>query len=185
MTSVGVPFISAGDERGRSQKGNNNAYCQDNELSWIDWTQCDEDMLKFTRQIIALRQSTPELKRTTYFDGAFSPVSGMPDVAWLEGNGSLLCHDEWHDPSRTLFGALLAASSPMLYLFNRGDLPQSFVVPGSQDSHWQLVYDTSLSAAFPTEILPLISGASSLPLKAHSIVCLRLERGTLGLELAC
>ena len=185
MTSVGVPFINAGDERGRSQRGNNNAYCQDNELSWIDWTHFDEDMLNFTRQIIALRQSTPELKRTTYYDGAFNPVSGMPDVAWLEGNGSLLCHDEWHDPSRTLFGALLAASSPLVFLFNRGDLPQNFVVPGSQDSHWQLVYDTSLSAAFPTDTLPLISGATNLPLKAHSVVCLRLAKGMLGLQLAC
>jgi isoamylase len=185
MTSVGVPFINAGDERGRSQKGNNNAYCQDNELSWIDWTQCDEDMLTFTRQIIALRRSTPELKRTTYFDGTFSPVSGIPDVAWLEGNGSLLCHDEWHDPSRTLFGALLAASSPLVFLFNRGDLPQGFIVPGTKDSHWQLVYDTAQSTAFPTDEPPLIPGASSFPLKAHSLVCLRLAKGMLGLNLAC
>jgi glycogen operon protein len=185
MTSVGVPLINAGDERGRSQKGNNNAYCHDNELNWIDWTQCDEDMLKFTRQIIALRQSTPELKRTRYFDGAFSPVSGIPDVAWLEGNGSLLCHDEWHDPSRTFFGALLAAPSPLVFLFNRGDIPQHFVIPGTQDSHWQLVYDTSQTNAFPAEPLPLILGASSLSLKAHSILCLRLAQGTLGLQMAC
>jgi isoamylase len=185
MTSIGVPFINAGDERGRSQKGNNNAYCQDNELSWIDWSQCDADMLTFTRQIIALRQSTPELRRTNFFDGAFSPVSGMPDVAWLEGNGSLLCHDEWHDPKRTLFGALLAAASPLVFLFNRGDLPQKFVIPGSEESHWQLVYDTSLNQAFPTDQPPLIPGASSLPLKAHSLVCLRLSKGPLGLTLVC
>ncbi|MCX6854428.1 MAG: hypothetical protein NTV80_05930, partial [Verrucomicrobia bacterium] len=185
MTSIGVPFINAGDERGRSQKGNNNAYCQDNELSWIDWSQCDADMLTFTRQVIALRQSTPELRRTHFFDGAFSLVSGMPDVAWLEGNGSLLCHDEWHDPKRTLFGALLAAAAPLVFLFNRGDLPQKFVIPGSEDSHWQLVYDTSLNQAFPTDQPPLIPGASCLPLKAHSLVCLRLSKGPLGLTLVC
>jgi glycogen operon protein len=142
-------------------------------------------MLTFTRQIIALRQSTPELKRTTYFDGTFSPVTGMPDVAWLEGNGSLLCHDEWHDPSRTLFGALLAAASPLVFLFNRGDLPQGFIVPGTKDSLWQLVYDTAQSTAFPIDAAPLIHGASSFPLKAHSLVCLRLAQGMLGLNLAC
>jgi isoamylase len=185
MTSVGVPFINAGDERGRSQKGNNNAYCQDNELSWIDWTQCDEDMLAFTRQIIALRQSTPELRRSQFFDGAFSPISGMPDVAWLEGNGSLLCHDEWHDPSRTLFGALLAAASPLVFLFNRGDLPQDFIIPGTAETKWGIVYDTAQSPAFPAKKMPLILGGSALPLKAHSLVCLHLAKGPLGLTLAC
>jgi glycogen operon protein len=186
MTSVGVPFINAGDERGRTQKGNNNAYCQDNELSWIDWKSCDEEMLDFTRRIIALRRQTPELKRTEFFNGAFSPVTGMPDVAWLEGNGSLLCHDEWHDPSRTHFGALIAADPPLVFFFNRSDLPQTVVLPSDATSLWSIVYDTAQSPAFVTEesSTPL-PGGGPLPLKAHSLVCLRLSKGRLGLKLAC
>jgi glycogen operon protein len=186
MTSVGVPFINAGDERGRTQKGNNNAYCQDNELSWIDWKSCDEEMLDFTRRIIALRRQTPELKRTEFFNGAFSPVTGMPDVAWLEGNGSLLCHDEWHDPSRTHFGALIAADPPLVFFFNRSDLPQTVVLPSDATSLWSIVYDTAQSPAFVTEesSMPL-PGGGPLPLKAHSLVCLRLSKGRLGLKLAC
>ncbi len=185
MTSVGVPFINAGDERGRTQQGNNNAYCQDNDLSWIDWSVCDDEMLDFTRRIIALRQSTPELRRTQFFDGAFSPITGMPDVTWLEGQGTLLCHDEWHDPSRTMFGAMLAADPPLVFLFNRSDLPQTFVLPGDASRHWTLVYDTAQSPAFPAGDNPPLPGGSMHPLRAHSLVCLRLSAGRLGLSLAC
>ncbi len=185
MTSIGVPFINAGDERGRSQKGNNNAYCQDNDLSWIDWTNCDEDMLDFTRRVISLRRNTPELKRSQYFDGAFNPVSGMPDVVWLEGQGTRLCHDEWHDPSRNIFGAMISADPPLVYLFNRGDLTQAFILPGDDSTLWSTVYDTAQSPAFPTEVTPGLNGGSALPLKAHSLVCLKLSGGRLGLTLVC
>lgn len=184
MTSVGVPFLMAGDERGRTQKGNNNAYCQDNELSWIDWSQADEEMLAFTRQLIALRRQAPELRRREFFDGIVNPLTGLPDVAWLEGQGTLLCHHEWHDPSRTLFGALLSAASPMVFLFNRGDLPQSFLLPGDEEVTWSIIYDTAQSPAF-VEDAAAMSGGGAFPLKSHSMVCLRLMSGTLRLLLAC
>jgi hypothetical protein len=67
--SLGVPFLTAGDERGRTQRGNNNAYCQDSEISWLDWSTCDEDMLEFTRRITAFRREHSALRRSTYFNG--------------------------------------------------------------------------------------------------------------------
>lgn len=185
MTSLGVPFLTAGDERGRTQKGNNNAYCQDNELSWVDWAQTDAEMLNFTQQIIRLRQTTPELRRRDFFDGVFNPVSGLPDVSWLEGQGTLLCHDEWHDPARTIFGALVDAKVPLLFLFNRGDLPQSFLLPGAGEVQWRLVYDTALTPAFVTESSSVHHGGVDFPLQSHSVVCLKLASGDLRLLLAC
>ncbi len=185
MTSVGVPFLVAGDERGRTQKGNNNAYCQDNKLSWIDWSQLDEEMLVFARQIIAFRRETPELRRRDFFDGVINPSTGMPDVTWLEGQGTLLCHDEWHDPSRTLFGALLSASPPLLFMFNRGEMPQPFILPGGSESSWSIVYDTSRSPAFSGASSQGYSGGGYFDLQSHSLVCLRLMEGSFKLLLAC
>jgi glycogen operon protein len=184
MTSVGVPFINAGDERGRTQQGNNNAYCQDSEISWVDWSACDEQMLDFTRRVIALRRSTPELRRTQFFDGAYNPVTGLPDVVWLEGQGSLLCHDEWHDSSRTVFGAIISADPPLVFLFNRGETPQVFMLPGDAQCRWETVYDTARNPSFPIgDELPL-QGGRNHALKAHSLVCLRLAAGRLELPVA-
>jgi isoamylase len=184
VTSIGVPFITAGDERGRTQKGNNNAYCQDNELSWMDWSTCDTEMLNFTRSILALRREHPEFRRTDFFDGQWSPVTGLPDVAWLEGNGSLLCHDEWHDSSRTTFGALISGKPPMVLLFNRGELATDFVLPGTKACTWSLVFDTSTNPSFAADIIP-IHGGEKFRVNGHSLICLRLNSGILGLAAAC
>ncbi len=177
MTSIGVPFINAGDERGRTQKGNNNAYCQDNELSWLDWSTCDEAMLDFTRRIIALRKEHPSLRRTQYFDGVMNPTTGLADVTWLEGDASLLCHEEWHDPKRAFFGALMDGSPPLLLLFNRGELPQKFLLPGSEETLWSVVFDTSLPAGFIEADSRLIEGGVAFQIKASTLVCLRLNEG--------
>jgi isoamylase len=177
MTSIGVPFINAGDERGRTQKGNNNAYCQDNDLSWMDWAHCDEEMLDFTRRIIALRKELPSLRRTQYLDGEINPTTDLADVTWLEGNATRLCHEEWHDPHRAFFGALLDGSPPLLLLFNRGDLPQNFLMPGSLATLWSLVFDTSLSPGFLEPGSRLIEGSVTFQIKANSVACLRLTEG--------
>ncbi|MES2594396.1 MAG: glycogen debranching protein GlgX [Verrucomicrobiota bacterium] len=185
LTSVGVPFITAGDERGRTQKGNNNAYCQDNEISWIDWGNADAEMLEFTRQMLAFRRQHPEFRRTEFFDGQWTPATGLPDVAWLEGNGSLLCHDEWHDPTRTTFGALMAGKPPMVLLFNRGDLPTPFVLPGTAGCTWSTIFDTATSQSFDTQKVPPMAGGTSITVNSHSLVCLKLSAGILGLTMAC
>lgn len=177
MTSIGVPFLNAGDERGRTQKGNNNAYCQDNDLSWMDWAFCDEEMLDFTKQMIALRKRQSSLRRTQYFDGMVNPATGLADVTWLEGDASLLCHEEWHDPKRAFFGALLDGAPSLLLLFNRGELPQNFLLPGSGETVWSVVFDTSLVPGFVEPDSRLIEGGVSFHIKASTLVCLQLNEG--------
>jgi isoamylase len=176
LLSTGVPFIHAGDERGRTQQGNNNAYCQDNELSWLDWTECDESMLSFTRQLLQLRRKHHTLRRFDYFNGRLNPASGLPDVTWLEGNGSLLCHDEWHDPSRCHFGALLdgiQGEAPILLFFNRGSNGSDLMLPGNAETRWKLVFDTSGSLKASEDFL----GDRMLHVGGASLVCLQLASG--------
>ena len=179
--SLGVPFITAGDERGRTQRGNNNAYCQDNEISWIDWSTCDEEMLEFTRRMAAFRRSHPILRRTVFFDGNPNHANGLPDVTWLEGDGTLLCHEEWHNPDRRHFGALLgedeSSSQPLLLLFNSGTQLKSFLLPGKTDTGWQVAFDTALSPAFPSGKAAELRGTQTYALKAHSVACLVLTAG--------
>lgn len=176
MTSVGVPFLCAGDEIGRTQHGNNNAYCQDNPGSWLDWKHADPEMLEFSRRLIDLRRRTPAFRRRQFFDGQMNPGSGLPDVTWLAGGGELLCHEEWHDPARAVFGALLDAAPPLLLLFNRGSEAREFRLPGSRKTAWSVVFDTSRSPAFPATETPQ-AGDADFPLPGHSLVCLRLRRG--------
>ncbi|MFN0076662.1 MAG: glycogen debranching protein GlgX [Prosthecobacter sp.] len=181
MCSLGVPFLTAGDERGRTQRGNNNGYCHDNDLTWLDWSRCDEGMLDFTRRMTAFRRSLAALRRSTYFDGKLNPNTGLRDVAWLEGDGTLLCHEEWHNDSRWHFGALLDAhdgsSRPLLLLFNNGTQAHPFVLPGTQDTRWQIAFDTALTPSFPSDKAAQFTGAQTYPLQDRSIACLSLIAG--------
>ncbi len=178
--STGVPFINAGDERGRTQLGNNNAYCQDNELSWIDWMSCDEAMLAFTKKVLALRKELNSLRRTTYFSGEVNPSTDLCDVSWLEGEGTLLCHDEWHDPQRTRFGALLDGAPPILLLFNNGGLSCDFMLPGTAETLWRVRFDTA-----DLRLATQHAGDACYRLKGASMVCLELVAGVASSALAC
>jgi isoamylase len=98
LLSQGVPMISHGDELGRTQRGNNNAYCQDNELSWINWAQADTDLIDFTRAVSALRTAHPVFRRRRFFSG--KPVGrrgegGQADIAWFAPDGSQMTEDDW------------------------------------------------------------------------------------------
>ena len=98
LLSQGVPMISHGDELGRTQQGNNNVYCQDNELSWINWAQADTELMDFTRAVSALRTAHPVFRRRRFFSG--KPVGrhgdgGQPDIAWFAPDGSQMTEDDW------------------------------------------------------------------------------------------
>ena len=90
-------MLAAGDEFGRTQLGNNNAYAQDNEIAWIDWelSKDDEVMLAFTTEAIALRQAEPLLRRRRYFRGQPDTPEALKDIAWLKPDGSEMVHDDW------------------------------------------------------------------------------------------
>ena len=181
MCSLGVPFLTAGDERGRTQRGNNNAYCQDSAISWLDWSTCDEEMLAFTRQMTAFRRSNEVFRRSSYFDGKLNPATGLRDVIWLENDGTLLHHEEWHQETRRCFGALLGSvsdsSGPLLLLFNNSPEPQPFILPGDGNILWSLVFDTALSPSFPSKQPASLAGAEKYPLLAQGVVCLTLAAG--------
>ena len=98
LLSQGVPMISHGDELGRTQQGNNNVYCQDNELSWIDWAQADTELTEFTRSVSALRAAHPVFRRRRFFSGRPVRQRGndrLPDIAWFAPDGSEMGDDDW------------------------------------------------------------------------------------------
>ncbi|MBN8417869.1 MAG: glycogen debranching protein GlgX [Verrucomicrobia bacterium] len=181
MCSLGVPFLTAGDERGRTQRGNNNAYCQDSDISWLDWHDCDEEMLAFTRQMTGFRRSHELFRRSSYFDGKLNPATGLRDVIWLESDGTLLHHEEWHQDTRRCFGALLGpaseSSTPLLLLFSNSAEPQPFVLPGDAAARWSLVFDTALSPSFPASPSASLAGAQTYSLQGQCVVCLKLTAG--------
>ncbi|OMB97376.1 glycogen debranching enzyme GlgX [Mycobacterium sp. NS-7484] len=98
LLSQGVPMISHGDELGRTQGGNNNVYCQDNEISWIDWDSADADLIEFTRAVSALRAAHPVFRRRRFFDGRPVREAGaavLPDIAWFSPDGSDMTTEDW------------------------------------------------------------------------------------------
>ncbi len=88
LFSQGVPMLIAGDELGRTQKGNNNAYCQDNETSWLDWDAADRGLVEFVRLVLKLRAQFPVFRRTRFFDGDLIDGTGAKDIAWLHARGA-------------------------------------------------------------------------------------------------
>jgi glycogen operon protein len=110
LLSQGTPMILAGDEFGRSQGGNNNAYCQDNEVNWVDWAGIDEDglsLIEFTRRVIALRQALPVLRRSRFFTGEWNEALEVRDVRWLTPAGVDMTDEQWEDPAARCLGMLL------------------------------------------------------------------------------
>jgi isoamylase len=103
LLSQGVPMIAAGDEIGRTQNGNNNGYCQDNEISWLNWKAMDRDLLEFTKQMIALRKSHPAFCRRRWFQGQPIRGMGLEDIAWFLPDGSEMTEEHWsHDFAKSL-----------------------------------------------------------------------------------
>ena len=144
----GVPMLLAGDELYRTQRGNNNAYCQDNEISWIDWSGLKEDdsLLRFVRSLAALRRAHPELRRDTFLKGALHTTHSR-DISWWHPGGHELADHEWNDPDlRCLavgFGG--TASAPdLLLLLNPTEGECEFSLPWlSSSQRWDVVIDTA------------------------------------------
>jgi glycogen debranching enzyme GlgX len=110
--SNGVPMITAGDERGRTQRGNNNAYCQDNELSWIDWRADDAwlDVYEVTKVALRLRREHPALRQRHFFEGRPTIRGGPKDLAWLHPSGREMTGDDWHDQTLTVLGMFVSGA---------------------------------------------------------------------------
>ena len=155
--SQGTPMLRAGDEITDSQWGNNNAYCQDNEIGWIDWAEADTALLDFTRRLIALRRAHPCLRQSRFLHGRERAEDGAPDVEWLGLEGG---HIEWGDPGLEGFCLLLRESTQapahatgrghggcgdrMALIFNRSPGAVSTRLPALGDGRvWLRALDTA------------------------------------------
>ncbi len=186
LLSQGVPMLQAGDERGRTQQGNNNAYCQDNQLSWVDWSrnpQADH-MLLFTRQLLEIRRRHPVLRRRRFFHGRRLVGSDIEDLVWLRPDGQRMSEVDWHKGWTRCLGMLLNGEV-MTEWSESGELLHDDVLLVLLNSHWedvtfnlnvaglltwQLMMDTRWVT--PPEHLVQGTGGSYL-LGARSLVLLR------------
>jgi isoamylase len=107
LLSHGVPMMCGGDEMGRTQGGNNNAYCQDNRISWYDWEGADGDLLELSRRVIALRRTHPVFHRRRFFQGRPILGTGLGDIGWFRPDGREMTDDDWRDPAARVIGVFL------------------------------------------------------------------------------
>jgi isoamylase len=157
LLAQGTPMLTAGDEFGRTQNGNNNAYCQDNEVSWVHWdarTKDDETLIEFTAKLLELRRKHPVFRRSKFLTGKPVGDTGIKDVMWLTADGREMNTADWTSAAaRTLGAMLFAAKQPtttsveddlFVLLLNADPAPLSFVLPVAKlHGGWRVVFDTA------------------------------------------
>ena len=190
--SQGVPMLCGGDEWGRTQNGNNNAYCQDNEISWFNWERDEKQnqLLGFTRNLIQLRKDHPVFRRPKFFQGRRIRGSEIRDVMWFNPGGNEISEEEWAHPFVRCLGMLLSGDTmdvfnfegepirddTFLLLINAHYEPIPFVLPGQEHIEWQLILDTTDAAGFLTEPRKFASG-DDVDLGGRSACLLQLVTG--------
>jgi glycogen operon protein len=191
LLSQGVPMLCSGDEIGRTQGGNNNAYCQDNEISWVDWTlsKPQQALLTFTKGLIALRQKHPVFRRRRFFQGRRIRGMEVKDLYWLRPDGKEMTDEDWAQGYVRCLGVRLAGDAmeekdakgrplldeTFLVLLNAHHEPRPFTLPAHKRGvRWQPVFDT---ASYDTNGKPvtLFRGGDQYDLEARSLAVLRLR----------
>ena len=158
LLSQGTPMLLAGDEFARTQKGNNNAYCQDNEISWFDWslTEENEHLIRFVRKLTALRRKYPILRRSRFLSGEMNEELAIKEIMWVNAAGTEMHEEHWNDDLMKCFGMILDGraqesgirqrghDATMLIIFNAYHDVVQFTLPGTTDSaFWLLLIDTN------------------------------------------
>ncbi len=182
VLSLGVPMLNMGDEMGRTQRGNNNAYCQDNEISWVDWTlqPPQAELLEFSRRLLSLRRSHSVFRRPFYRWGKVIPGNGAKDLAWIGVDGVEVGSDKWNSPDTRTVGMFLngaatgaaagAAGSSFLMVLHAGPEAVPYRLPGAPyASSWETEIDT----ADPGGISRPYDAGATLQLPARSVMVLR------------
>ena len=181
LLSQGVTMLLGGDETGRSQGGNNNAYCQDNAISWQDWDGVDGDLLDFTRRLIALRREHPVLRRRRWFQGR--PIRGTVDLGWCRPDGDEMSDDDWDDGFARSVGVFLngeaitdrdthgqrVTDESFLLLFNAHYEAIDWTLPKQWGSWWEAVLDT----AGPDREGEVFESPALLPVGGRSLLVLQ------------
>jgi glycogen operon protein len=162
LFSQGTPMLLGGDEFGRTQHGNNNAYCQDSDISWFDWNLGGDgnDLLAFTKHLIKLRQSYPALRRSRFLTGQYDGDLDVKDVTWINANGHEMQDANWKDASMKCFGMLLdghaqktgikrrGQDKTVLMVMNSYEGLVDFTFPKSEGGKaWTLLVDTNIPDA--------------------------------------
>ena len=143
LTARGTPMLNMGDEAGRSQGGNNNAYAQDNALSWFDWDTADSALVDFAARLIAARRAHPALHGSTPLTGA-GDEDGQPDVAWLRADGGAMQGQDWDDPNRrALLMLLQAGEDRCVVALNAGDAQPLHLPAPRPGQQWALLADSA------------------------------------------
>jgi isoamylase len=191
FVSQGVPMLLGGDEMGRTQRGNNNAYAQDNEISWFDWS-LDERrcrLLEFSRHVIRTRHRHPALRRRKFFQGRAIHGSEIRDIEWFQADGSEMSDDDWEVRSVRSVGILLAGDAlddldsrgepvtddTLLILLNAETEELPFVLPWLDGAQWRILFDTG--ADEPTA-MPLVQAGEAYTLSGRSVALLcRVDTG--------
>lgn len=186
LLSSGVPMVLAGDELGHTQRGNNNPYCQDNELSWLSWDSEDTELLDFVRDLIRLRATEPVLEYRHFYTGERCPYTGRKDLAWYRPDGYELEAQDWAESRLHTLGMLrcgvathehdkegrLKKGDTLLLLLNAQGEEVSFMLPWASFLHpWELVIDTSVGTHTRHERLSRFK--RSYELAPWSVVLLR------------
>jgi len=180
LLSQGTPMISAGDEVLRTQRGNNNAYCQDNAISWFDWklVERNAEMLRFCQSLIAFRKEQPNVRRASFLTGAVGEDGALPDVSWYGPNGKPM---DWSQASKSILCVFGTAGlddptiRPVMMLMHAGETTQDFIIPQAVRSMaWKQFIDTSAEA--PADIFPALDGpplphAGQLRMIHHTLMC--------------
>ena len=185
LLSQGTPMLVAGDEFGRTQRGNNNAYCQDNETSWLDWRWSPENraLFDFTKRLIRLRNEHPALRRSKFFSGRDVRGTDLQDLSWWRADGQPMALDDWNDPEGQTLAMFLAgrgiddtdeAGRPLvddnfLLVLNASESDVTFRLPelASVREAWRLVADSALTAE------EVCRGGETSVVAAHSIKLFR------------
>jgi glycogen operon protein len=193
LLSQGVPMLGAGDELGHTQLGNNNAYCQDNELTWLDWALDGRrrDLLAFTRAVIRLRQRHPVLRRRQFFYGRRIHGSEVKDLSWFRPDGREMTPEDWANPLTRCFGLRLAGDAieepdeqgerivdtTFLMLLNAHHEPVPFVLPAH---HRGVRWEPALDSSLPVGRRRALKGGQIYELAARSLALLRLGHRSHG-----
>jgi isoamylase len=184
--SQGVPMLVAGDELSRTQKGNNNAYCQDNEISWIDWIKADKQLLEFTRKLIHFRRKHPSFRRRRWFQGQPIKGIGVEDIGWFQPDGNEMSEEHWNQDFAKSMAVFLngqgirsvgqkgeqTTDDSFYIIFNAHHEPLEFKLPSRKyGTNWTRVIDTSTSVI--SDDKETYSAKESIVAESRSIVVLR------------
>jgi glycogen operon protein len=186
VVSQGVPMLCAGDEMGRTQRGNNNAYCQDNPTSWVCWELGEDatELLSFARHVLGLRRHAV-LRRPRFFSGGAAPRGRMRDILWLRPDGRAMTHADWTSPATRAFALLLGGDATglhdahgeavvaesLLVLLNADEAPARFALP-CEGAAWEVVVDTRDAS---TAVRTLPKDQVTYDMVGRSIAVLRLD----------